>query len=142
AGLKVIEFNCRFGDPEAEAVLPLLESDLLPLLRDAACDELPPDPVRWRPESAVCVVLASGGYPGAFETGRRIDGLDAVADAPGVAVFHAGTAERDGAIVSAGGRVLAVTAVRPRFAEARRAVYAAAAAIRFEGAQFRTDIAA
>ena len=141
AGLKVIEFNCRFGDPEAEAVLPLLENDLLPLLRDAARGELSPEPPGWRPEHAVCVVMASGGYPGAMETGKPVAGLRD-AEAKGCVVFHAGTAEREGAVVTAGGRVLAVTAVRPGFAEARRAAYAVVAAIHFDGAEFRTDIAA
>jgi len=122
-------------------VLPLLESDLLPLLRDVSCGELCAEPPRWRPESAVCVVMASGGYPGAIETGKPIEGLEAAA-ARGVTVFHAGTTERGGAVVTAGGRVLAVTAVRPSFAEARSAAYAGVAAIRFEGAEFRTDIGA
>jgi phosphoribosylamine--glycine ligase len=141
AGLKVIEFNCRFGDPEAEAVLPLLESDLLPVLRDVARGELPADPLRWWPECAVCVAMASGGYPGEIETGKPIHGLE-TAEAHGAMVFHAGTTRRDGQTVSAGGRVLAVTAVRPEFAAARRAAYEAVAAIRFEGAQFRTDVGA
>src|SRR5262249_17961340 len=104
-GVKVIEFNCRFGDPEAEAVLPLLESELLPLLAGSARGALPAEPLSWRPASDVCVVMASGGYPGAFETGQPIAGLEE-ADARDVLVFHAGTSRRDGGIVTSGGRVL------------------------------------
>jgi phosphoribosylamine--glycine ligase len=139
--LKVIEFNCRFGDPETEAVLPLLESDLLELLQACAEGTLGERDLEWRAGGAVTVVLASGGYPGSYETGKPIQGLDDAAGAE-VVVFHAGTAQRDGQIVTAGGRVLAVTATGASYASAIDTVYAAAEKIRFEGRQYRGDIAA
>jgi phosphoribosylamine--glycine ligase len=137
-GLKVLEFNCRFGDPETQVLLTRLESDLLDLL-DATIDrrlrEITP---RWHAGSAVCVILASGGYPGAYAGGKRITGLEKCA----ATVFHAGT-KRDGdGFVTAGGRVLGVTALAPTLADARESAYAAVAGIGFEGMQFRSDIAA
>lgn len=142
AGLKVIEFNCRFGDPETEVVLPLLDSDLLDLLQACAEGRLEGRQVTWRPGSAVTVVLASGGYPGAYQTGKPITGLEAAGAQPGVVVFHAGTATRDGEVVTAGGRVLAVSAVGATFAEAIDRAYAGVEQIDFEGRHYRTDIAA
>jgi phosphoribosylamine---glycine ligase len=140
-GLKVIEFNCRFGDPETQAILPLLETDLLPLLLAAASGTLEGQEVRWRPGCAVSVVLVSGGYPDAYETGKVIGGLGEAA-ATGVTVFHAGTAVRDGRVVTSGGRVLNVTGTGATFSEARAAAYGAAEKIGFEGRRFRGDIAA
>ena len=142
SGPKVLEYNCRFGDPETQAVLPRLRSDLLELLeasvRPGGLAGMQPE---WSPEWAVTVVLASRGYPASSSSGDVIEGLDE-AEATGADVFHAGTAESDGRVVTAGGRVLGVTALGPTPGEARERVYAAAKAIRFEGRQLRTDIAA
>ncbi len=138
---RVVEFNVRFGDPETQPLLMQMQSDLLPLLDAAArggLDRLPP-PVASG--AAVCVVLASGGYPRGFKKGFAITGLDAVARDPNVVVFHAGTKKRDGVFVTAGGRVLGVTARGDDVAEAQRRAYAAVDELRFEGAQLRRDIA-
>jgi phosphoribosylamine---glycine ligase len=140
-GPQVLEFNVRFGDPETQVVLPRLRTDLLALLLAATePGGLAATALDWDPRAAVCVVLASRGYPESAVTGDPIAGLDALP--PGVEVFHAGTAERDGAIVTAGGRVLGVTALGPDRAAARSAAYAAADVIAFEGRQLRRDIAA
>jgi phosphoribosylamine---glycine ligase len=139
-GPRVLEFNCRFGDPETQAILPRLEGDLLPVLASAAEGALDPLAVATGAQAAVTVVLASAGYPEAPETGVPLDGL-AEAEALGALVFHAGTALRDGRLVSAGGRVLNVTATGPSVAEARDRAYAAIDCIRFPRAQYRTDIA-
>ena len=140
AGPKVIEFNCRFGDPETQVVVPRLTSDLAGLLV-AACDgSLDRAELTWDPRACVTVVLASGGYPGSYRTGLPIEGLD---DAGDGMVFHAGTAlDDDGRVVTAGGRVLAVSALGADVAEARALTYDAAGRIRFEGAYLRGDIAA
>ena len=140
-GHKVLEFNVRFGDPETQAVLPRLRSDLLELLLAATEPGglAGAEPV-WDERTAVCVVLASRGYPEHPTTGDPIAGLDAVP--PGVEVFHAGTAERGGEVVTAGGRVLGVTALGAGREDARAAAYAAADVIRFDGRQLRRDIAA
>jgi phosphoribosylamine---glycine ligase len=140
-GPKVVEFNCRFGDPESQVVLPRLDADLLPLLDAVARGGALPDAVPWRSDASVCVVMASGGYPGAYETGRSIAGVEDAETVPGAAVFHAGTARRDGVLVTAGGRVLAVQALGPDVRSAVDTVYAAAGRIRFEGAHYRRDIA-
>jgi phosphoribosylamine--glycine ligase len=141
-GAKVLEFNVRFGDPETQAILPRLQSDLLELLQ-AACDPgglATVAPPRWTPEMAVTVVLASAGYPETFSCGDVISGLDTVR--PGVFVTHAGTGRsRNGQVVTAGGRVLSVTALGDKPAAARAAAYAAADMIRFDGRQMRRDIA-
>ena len=140
AGPKVLEYNARFGDPETQAVLPRLRSDLLDLLEEAsrpgglACVE--PD---WAPEWAVTVVLASRGYPQTSSRGDEITGLDQVPE--GVEVFHAGTAEQDGRVVTAGGRVLCVTGLGAGPGEARERAYEGAEAIEFDGRQLRSDIA-
>jgi phosphoribosylamine--glycine ligase len=140
-GAKVLEFNVRFGDPETQVVLPRLRSDLLELLLAATePGGLAGVELDWDPRAAVCVVLASRGYPASSSSGDVIGGLDAVP--PGIDVFHAGTAERDGDVVTAGGRVLGVTALGEDRDAARSAAYAAAGMIAFEGAQLRTDIAA
>ena len=138
-GPKVIEFNCRFGDPECQAILASADGDLVPLLLAAARGEALPAPV---PASrhAVCITLASGGYPGAYRTGLPIDGLDAAEARDGVRVFHAGTALRDGKLVTAGGRVLGVTAVAGDLRTAIARAYAAVGDIGFEGMHFRRDI--
>ncbi len=139
SGPKVIEFNCRFGDPETQVVLPLLESDLLEALRSVADGNLDPDSLRWSDDALCGVVVASGGYPLAYSTGHPISGLDAVP--PEALVFHAGTRQRDdGAVVTDGGRVLTVVGRGGTLAEARERAHASAALISFEGAQFRSDI--
>jgi phosphoribosylamine--glycine ligase len=142
AGPKVLEFNCRFGDPETQAILPLLAGDLLELLYVTATGrlaELPP-PV-WHPAVCVTVVLASAGYPGAYRTGLAISGIDQVPE--DVLVFHAGTRRQDdGGLVTAGGRVLALSAIGHDFATARQRVYAAIERVQFEGLTYRRDIAA
>ncbi len=139
AGPRVLEFNCRFGDPETQAVLPRLRSDLLDLLDAASVPGgLAGVEPEWAPDWAVTVVLASRGYPESSSSGDEITGLEGL-DAD---VFHAGTAERDGKIVTAGGRVLNVTGLGPSAATARDRAYAAAERIRFDGKQMRTDIAA
>jgi phosphoribosylamine--glycine ligase len=145
---KVLEFNCRFGDPETQAVLPRLRSDLLDALERCAGPGLAGTELRWSGDSAVTVVLAAAGYPESPRTGDAIGGLDRlrVAPEPGrvgpVEVTHAGTARRDGEIVTAGGRVLNVTGIGPSTETARTSAYAAVERISFEGMQYRSDIAA
>ena len=139
-GPKVIEFNCRFGDPECQAILPRLEDDLLALLLAAATGKGLPPALTWSTQSSVCVVMTSAGYPGPYETGRAITGVEAAAALPGVNVFHAGTALADGALVTAGGRVLGVQARGADVSAAIRTAYAAVERIRFDGAHYRRDI--
>jgi phosphoribosylamine--glycine ligase len=141
-GPRILEYNVRFGDPETQVVVPRLTEDLTGLLAEAAAGRLRTEP-RFSTDAAVCVVLASEGYPGPPRTGDRIDGLDAAAAVEGVTVFHAGTAlDAEGAFVTAGGRVLGVSAMAPTMAEARRRAYAAVDLIGWDGMQYRTDIAA
>jgi phosphoribosylamine--glycine ligase len=140
-GPKVLEFNARFGDPETQALMPRLNGDLAAALAAAADGSVEDLHLEWRKEVCVSVVLASRGYPGKYETGLPVAGLDAAASADGVTVFHAGT-RRDGErVVTCGGRVLAVSALGRSFAEAREAAYEAAARIRFPGKTLRGDIA-
>jgi phosphoribosylamine--glycine ligase len=143
-GPKVLEFNARLGDPEAQVVLPALDDDLSPLLRAAAAGSLGREGCRFRPGATVGVVLASGGYPDRYETGKPIAGLDELTGEPSGAgrtlVFHAGTALRDDAIVTSGGRVLTVVGEADDFESARQAAYRGVARIRFEGMHYRTDI--
>lgn len=140
-GPRLIEINCRFGDPETQALMPRLSSDLAELL--VACREgtLGAQHLRWRREACVSVVVASGGYPGSYRTGVAIEGLDAARSLDGVTVFHAGTASRDGALVSSGGRVLNVSATGASIPAARERAYEAVEAISMEDKHFRTDIA-
>jgi phosphoribosylamine--glycine ligase len=138
-GPKVIEFNVRFGDPEAQVVLPMLDEPLAPLLADAARGTLADRPARFRAEPHVGVVLAAGGYPDSVETGKPITGVDA-AERAGAIVFHAGTARRDGQLVTSGGRVLTVVGRGPTYQHAIDLAYRAAAEIQFDGMQFRRDI--
>jgi phosphoribosylamine--glycine ligase len=140
-GPKVLEFNCRFGDPETQALLPRLESDLLELLWAAARGEALPVAAQWRKGPAVGVVMASRGYPASSSKGDAITGLVAASGVGSVEVFHAATGRADGQMVTAGGRVLTVTGLGDTFAEARRRAYEGVAAIHFEGAQHRSDIA-
>jgi phosphoribosylamine---glycine ligase len=140
-GARTLEFNCRFGDPETQAILPLLEGDLLDALAGAARGDLAGASVDVADGAAATVVLAAPGYPDAPEVGSALSGIEE-AEAAGGLVFHAGTALRDGALLSAGGRVLNVTAVGPSLSDAREQAYAALDHIRLDGAQFRTDIGA
>ncbi|HCP91507.1 MAG TPA: phosphoribosylamine--glycine ligase [Spartobacteria bacterium] len=140
-GAHVVEFNCRFGDPETQAILPRLRSDLLPLLEATIDGKIDNYIIEWDERAAVTVVLASGGYPGKYETGRPISGLDDAAKLKDVQVFHAGTRSANGEIVTAGGRVLAVTALGSTIEGARTRAYEAVSAIHFEGCHYRRDIA-
>ncbi|HEY3332842.1 MAG TPA: phosphoribosylamine--glycine ligase [Capsulimonadaceae bacterium] len=139
--MKVLEFNCRFGDPETEVVLPLLETDLVDILVGVTDAHLRDVDVRWREDAAVTVVMASRGYPGPYDKAKLIDGLDQVTQLSDVVVFHAGTKNDDeGRVVTSGGRVLSVTGVGADFGQARARAYAAVRAIDFDGAQYRNDI--
>lgn len=140
-GPKALEFNCRFGDPETQALLPRLESDLLELLLACVDDDLAGREVSWSAEKAVCVVLASEGYPESSSEGDEISGLDDVHDLAGVNVYHAATREENGIFYTAGGRVLNVVGTGPSIMEARARAYAAVELIDFRGMQYRTDIA-
>jgi phosphoribosylamine--glycine ligase len=141
-GPKVLEFNARFGDPEAQVLLSRLKSDLAELLLATVDKRLDKIDVLWHRDRAVCVVMASEGYPEAYQTDRPIDGLDKAGSVPGVQVFHAGTKQTEqGPILTAGGRVLGVTAVSATFDQARSAAYRAVEAIHFSNRYFRKDIA-
>lgn len=140
-GPRVLEFNVRFGDPETQPILMRLKSDLLEVLL-AVCDgRLDEITLNWDPRPAVCVVMASAGYPGSYEKGKVIKGLDEAGAMKDVMVFHAGTAGRDGQTVTAGGRVLGVTALGENIEKAKQTAYAAAEKIKFDGAYYRHDIA-
>ena len=138
-GPKVVEYNARFGDPETQVVLPLLESDLFAIMRAVREGRLAETDIRWKKESAACIVLASGGYPGKYESGKLISGLED-AEAAGATVYHAGTKKTDAGYVTAGGRVLGVTALGDTLADAVHSAYAAAEKIHFDGAHMRRDI--
>jgi phosphoribosylamine--glycine ligase len=139
-GPKVVEFNCRFGDPETQAVLPRMESDLVDLLLAATEGTVKSCRPQWKRAASVCVVMASGGYPGDFARGKLIDGLDAVSALEDVVVFHAGTTQQNGNVATSGGRVLGVTAVGADYGTAVARAYEAAGKIQFEGAHYRSDI--
>jgi phosphoribosylamine--glycine ligase len=140
-GPRVLEFNCRFGDPETQALLPRMKSDLLPLL-DATIDgKIDTQTIEWNECASVTVVLASAGYPNKYETGKRISGLSDAAKLEGVQVFHAGTKSANGEVVTSGGRVLAVSALGPTIKAARERAYQAVSGIHFDGCHFRRDIA-
>jgi phosphoribosylamine--glycine ligase len=140
-GPKVLEFNVRFGDPECQPILMRMKSDLFELLDATADGRLERiEPIEWRPQPAVCVVMAAAGYPGEYERGKPIRGLDKAAALDNVKVFHAGTATSDGQVVSNGGRVLGVTALGGTISAAKLQAYTAVKAIRFEGAWCRKDI--
>jgi phosphoribosylamine--glycine ligase len=142
SGPKVLEFNCRLGDPEAQAILARTDFDLVEVLSSAAAGHLDPSKLRWRLGASACVVLASGGYPGKFSGGKRIEGLTAVGHITGVKVLHAGTKLAGGALVTSGGRVLGVTAKAASLDLALAKVYDAASKIHFEGMHYRKDIGA
>ena len=141
-GPMVLEFNCRFGDPETQSVLMRMESDLLGACIASIEGRVSEGDLRWSHDPAVCVVIASGGYPGSYETGKKITGIEDADRLEGVKVFHAGTALRDGAFSTAGGRVLGVTARGHDLAQAVERAYAGVAKIHFEGIHYRKDIAA
>ena len=141
AGPKVLEFNCRFGDPEAQVLLTRLESDLYNLLEAVVEGRLDQAEVRWSPKPAVCVVMASQGYPAQYETGKIIEGLDRAGAMPDVQVSHAGTKRVGKNILTSGGRVLGVTALGADLADARQRAYAAVETLHFENAYYRRDIA-
>ncbi|MBP3689950.1 MAG: phosphoribosylamine--glycine ligase [Schwartzia sp.] len=139
-GPKVVEFNARFGDPETQVVLPLLKSDLVEVMLACVDGKLAETKIEWSDEAAVSVVMASGGYPGDYEKGKAIQGVKD-AEAAGTLVFHAGTAEKDGGLVTAGGRVLNVVGVAKDIPEAVKKSYAGVEKISFEGMHYRKDIA-
>ncbi|MCS7272875.1 MAG: phosphoribosylamine--glycine ligase [Fimbriimonadales bacterium] len=136
-----LEFNCRFGDPEAQVLMPLLESDLVELALASIEGKLHTVDIRFSPRAAVCVVLASGGYPGDYRTGLPIEGLEAASQLPDVLIFHAGTRAQNGQVLTAGGRVLNLVGLGDTLEQARVNAYRAAALIHFEGMHYRTDIA-
>jgi phosphoribosylamine--glycine ligase len=141
-GPKVLEFNCRFGDPETQPQMLRLESDLVDILTDAVNEDVLAQEVRWSREAAGCVILASGGYPGAYEKGKPIRGLDEAAKIPGAVIFHAGTKFVDGQYLTNGGRVLAVCAADRTLGAAMTTIYRAVGQIHFEGMHYRRDIGA
>jgi phosphoribosylamine--glycine ligase len=142
SGAKVLEFNCRLGDPEAQAILARLDFDLAEILGDVAAERLDPSKLRWKPGASACVVLTSGGYPGKFESGKRIEGLTAIEQHIGVKVLHAGTKLVGQALTTNGGRVLGITAAAPTLEAALASAYEAASKIRFDGMHYRKDIGA
>src|SRR5712692_5799826 len=140
SGPKVLEFNCRLGDPETQAIVPRMDFDLAEVLSEAAAGRLDPSKLRWKPGASVCVVLAAGGYPGKFEKGMKIEGLTAAEQINGVKVLHAGTRRDRQSILTNGGRVLGVTATGSSLNESVATVYAAATKIHFAGMHYRKDI--
>ena len=142
SGAKVLEFNCRLGDPEAQAIVARMDFDLAEVLSDAASGRLDPSRLRWKSGASVCVVLASGGYPGKFQIDKAITGLTDIDQNNGVKVLHAGTKLVDDSVLTNGGRVLGVTASAPSVNAARAIVYDAIQKIHFDGIHYRRDIAA
>ncbi len=142
AGPKVLEFNCRFGDPETQVILPRIRSDVLELLDACASGRLSDMIIDWDTQSAVCVVMASGGYPGKYQNGKVISGLSQAARLENVHVYHAGTATIEDRVVTSGGRVLGITALGDGLADARRRSYEAVDLVSFDNAYYRKDIAA
>src|SRR5213080_3604595 len=140
-GPRVLEFNCRFGDPETQALLPRMKSDLLPLLEATIDGPINGCAIEWDTRATVTVVLASAGYPGKYETGKTISGLDDAAKLEGIQVFHAGTKNANNQVITAGGRVLAVSALGPTIMAARSLAYDAVSRIQFDGCHYRRDIA-
>jgi len=139
-GPKVLEFNCRFGDPELQPVVPLMENDIVPILEGIAEGELPEEEIKWSEGAVVCVVMTSGGYPGEYKPDKEIKGLEEVAKMGNVEVFHAGTTQENGIWKTAGGRVLGVTAKAKGIPEAIDLAYEAVAKISWDGEHHRTDI--
>jgi phosphoribosylamine--glycine ligase len=141
-GPMVLEFNCRFGDPETQPILMRLESDLVEALEASVHGRVSDGDFRWSPQASACVVVASSGYPGTFEAGKKVAGLEDAKQIEGVKVFHAATSKRDDVYFTSGGRVLGVTARAPSLADAVQHAYAAVSMIGFEGMHYRKDIAA
>jgi phosphoribosylamine--glycine ligase len=141
-GPMVLEFNSRFGDPETQAVLMRLDSDLLEAMEAAVEGRVSDGLFRWSSDASCCVVLASGGYPGSFVSGKEIFGLESAAEIKNVKVFHAGTTARDGRFYTSGGRVLGVTARAPRLEDAIAKAYQGVGCIRFDNMHYRRDIGA
>ena len=139
-GPKVLEYNARFGDPESEVVLLRLETDLVEIMNSVIDEKLEAQKIHWKEEQAVCVVMASGGYPEHYEKGYEIEGLDKAAQIDGVTIFHAGTKKAYSKIVTAGGRVLVISAIAKNYEEARDKAYSAISSIAFEKAHYRKDI--
>ena len=142
-GLKTLEYNVRFGDPETQCLMPLLDTDMLDIIEAVIECRLDKLQIQWKNQCAVCVIVASGGYPGKYESGLPIEGVKEANSIPGVTVFHAGTAlNADGQLVTAGGRVLAVTGVANSIAEAKELAYQGVSCIKFDYMHYRTDIGA
>jgi phosphoribosylamine---glycine ligase len=141
-GPKVLEFNCRLGDPETQAIVARMDCDLADVLADVSAVRVDPSKLRWKNGASLCVVLASSGYPAKFETGKKITGLTDAEQITGVKIFHAGTIRQGDSVMTNGGRVLGVTAAAGSLEAAVSAAYAAAGKIRFEGMHYRKDIAA
>lgn len=139
-GPMVLEYNARFGDPETQAILVRLESDLVEALEAAVDGRLSETELRWMPGASACVIASAAGYPGSYQKGQAIGGLESANAQPGVEVFHSGTAEKDGAIVTAGGRVLGVTAAAPTLEQALKLAYEAMGKLHFDGIYYRHDI--
>jgi phosphoribosylamine--glycine ligase len=139
-GPRVLEFNARFGDPECQVIMPRMRSDIVPILQQAAEGQIKDTRIEWAKEPAVCVVLASKGYPDAPETGQTVDGLEALKDEADVVVYHAATAQREGRVVTVGGRVLGITALGPNLDAAVARAYEAVKKVSFSGMQYRKDI--
>jgi len=139
-GPRVLEFNCRLGDPEAQAILARADFDLAEALVNLATRRFEPHQWKWRPGASACIVMSSVGYPGKFSTGKTIEGLTSLRENTGVKVLHAGTRRQGDQVLTSGGRVLGITAVGPDLAAALAKAYAATAQIRFEGMHYRTDI--
>jgi len=139
-GPRVLEFNCRFGDPEAQVLLPRLKTDIVDLLEATIDQRLDTVTAEWDSRAAVCIVMASGGYPSHYEVGKRIVGLEQAGQMDGVTVFHAGTRQQENRILTSGGRVLGVTAIGETLSAAKRRAYDAVEKIEFDGRYFRRDI--
>jgi phosphoribosylamine--glycine ligase len=137
----VLEFNVRFGDPETQPIMMRLKSDLLEVCLAVCEQKLDDVTLQWDKRPALCVVMASGGYPGDYQKGKEITGIDKASELKDVVVFHAGTAMKDGKVVTAGGRVLGITATGGTVADARARAYEGVSRISFDGAHFRHDIA-
>jgi phosphoribosylamine--glycine ligase len=142
SGPKILEFNCRLGDPETQAIVARMDFDLAEVLKDVADGKLDASKLRWKAGASVCVVLASGGYPGEFASGKRIGGLTAVGQNTGVKILHAGTKREGDTVVTSGGRVLGVTASGSSLNAAVSTAYKACTKIRFDGMHYRKDIGA
>ena len=141
SGPMVLEFNVRLGDPEAQVILSRMKSDIVPIMLATISGELDKVDLEWYPQASVCVVMASGGYPGSYDNGKEISGLDLLKNQDGISVFHAGTKSADGKVVTTGGRVLGVVASGGDIEEAQKNVYEAVSKVTFDGAHYRRDIA-